>query len=69
VAVLPAFAAAFGVGMEFSQFYGGTSLLIMVGVIIDTIQQIDSYLLMQHYESMMETDNVAGNTGNIVVPS
>jgi len=52
VAILPAFAMLFGVSMEFSQFYGGTSLLIMVGVVLDTLQQIESHLLMRHYDGL-----------------
>ncbi|MGF1534042.1 MAG: preprotein translocase subunit SecY [Bernardetiaceae bacterium] len=55
VAILPAFASLAGVGDAFAQFYGGTSLLIMVGVIIDTLQQINSYLLMQEYEGLMKS--------------
>ncbi len=60
VAIMPAFASVAGVSQEFSQFYGGTSLLIMVGVILDTLQQIDSYLLMEKYEGMMNTGKVRG---------
>ncbi|MFZ9188582.1 MAG: preprotein translocase subunit SecY, partial [Algoriphagus sp.] len=52
VAILPALAIVAGVGGEFAQFFGGTSLLIMVGVIMDTLRQIESYLLMRHYEGM-----------------
>jgi len=62
VAIMPAFAHKAGVSLEFSQFYGGTSLLIMVGVILDTLQQVDSYLLMQRYESMMNSDNPTGKS-------
>jgi preprotein translocase subunit SecY len=61
VAILPAFAIIAGVGGEFAQFYGGTSLLIMVGVIMDTLRQIESYLLMRHYEGMMKSGNVSNN--------
>jgi preprotein translocase subunit SecY len=60
VAILPAFASMTGMSAEFAQFYGGTSLLIMVGVIIDTLQQIESYLLMRHYEGMMQSGKVTG---------
>jgi preprotein translocase subunit SecY len=60
VAIMPAFASMAGVSQDFAQFYGGTSLLIMVGVILDTLQQIESYLLMKHYEGLMETGNVKG---------
>jgi len=53
VAVLPVFAQQLGVNQEFSQFYGGTSLLILVGVVLDTLQQIDSYLTMRKYDGLM----------------
>ena len=62
VAILPAFARLAGVSIGFSQFYGGTSLLIMVGVILDTLQQIESYLLMRHYEGMMKSGRVKGRS-------
>jgi len=62
VAVLPAFAVKAGVTPTFSQFFGGTSLLIMVGVILDTLQQIESYLLMRHYEGMMKSGKVKGRS-------
>ena len=61
VAILPALAIVAGVGGEFAQFFGGTSLLIMVGVIMDTLRQIESYLLMRHYEGMMKSGNVKNN--------
>jgi len=51
-----------GVEGNFAQFYGGTSLLIMVGVILDTLQQIESYLLMRHYEGMMSSGRIKGRT-------
>jgi preprotein translocase subunit SecY len=51
-----------GVNQTFAQFYGGTSLLIMVGVILDTLQQIESYLLMRHYEGMMKSGRIKGRT-------
>ncbi|NLR89673.1 preprotein translocase subunit SecY [Flammeovirga agarivorans] len=60
VAILPAFASMLGVSTGFSRFYGGTSLIIMVGVILDTLQQIESYLLMQNYDSMMKSGNIKG---------
>ena len=44
-----------GVNMQFAQFYGGTSLLILVGVILDTLQQIESHLLMRHYDGLMDS--------------
>ena len=58
-----------GVGGEFAQFFGGTSLLIMVGVIMDTLRQIESYLLMRHYEGMMKSGNVKNNPTNYEVAS
>jgi len=57
ITILPAFAAhpsLLGVQREFSMFFGGTSLLILVGVVLDTLQQIDSYLLMQHYDGLTD---------------
>jgi len=62
IAILPAFVARAGVGTQFSQFFGGTSLIIMVGVILDTLQQIESYLLMRHYEGMMKSGKVKGSS-------
>jgi preprotein translocase subunit SecY len=62
VAIIPAFAVLLGVSQNFAQFYGGTSLLIMVGVILDTLQQIESYLLMRHYEGMMKSGRVKGRS-------
>jgi len=62
IAILPAFVARAGVGSQFSQFFGGTSLIIMVGVILDTLQQIESYLLMRHYEGMMKSGKVKGSS-------
>src|SRR6186713_3226083 len=62
IAVLPAFAVKVGIGVNFAQFYGGTSLLILVGVVLDTLQQIESYLLMRHYEGMMKSGRVKGRS-------
>ncbi len=62
VAVLPAFAVRVGITQNFAQFYGGTSLLILVGVVLDTLQQIESYLLMRHYEGMMKSGRVKGRS-------
>ena len=67
VAIMPAFAILVGVGGEFAQFYGGTSLLIMVGVIMDTLRQIESYLLMRHYEGMMKSGNMKNDPSNYAV--
>jgi len=64
IAVLPAFARLFGVQISFAQFFGGTSLLIMVGVILDTLQQIESHLLMRHYDGFFESGmRIKGRTG------
>jgi len=60
VAILPAFAAQFGVTPGFASFFGGTSLLIMVGVTLDTLQQIESHLLMRHYDGFMKSGRVRG---------
>ena len=62
VAILPAFAMAGGVNMQFAQFYGGTSLLILVGVILDTLQQIESHLLMRHYDGLMDSGRIKGKS-------
>jgi preprotein translocase subunit SecY len=62
VAILPAFAALAGVNQAFSYFYGGTSLLIMVGVILDTLQQIESHLLMRHYDGLMKSGKIKGRS-------
>lgn len=62
IAILPSFAVRLGVSRNFAQFYGGTSLLIMVGVILDTLQQIESYLLMRHYEGMMKSGRIKGRS-------
>lgn len=62
VAILPAFAILFGINSQFAHFYGGTSLLIMVGVVLDTLQQIESYLLMRHYDGLMKTGKIKGRS-------
>ena len=63
VAILPAFARLLGVNPQFAPFYGGTSLLILVGVILDTLQQIESHLLMRHYDGLMKTGRLKGRSG------
>ncbi len=63
VAILPAFAVMFGVKQGFAQFFGGTSLLIMVGVLLDTLQHIESHLLMRHYDGLMKTGRIKGRSG------
>jgi preprotein translocase subunit SecY len=60
IAILPAVALLMGVKQAFSIFFGGTSLLIMVGVILDTLQQIESYLLMHHYDGLMKDGKLKG---------
>ena len=63
VAILPAFASMFGVKAEFAQFFGGTSLLILVGVVLDTLQQIESHLLMRHYDGLLKNGRIKGRSG------
>ena len=63
VAILPAFAMIFGINNQFAHFYGGTSLLILVGVVLDTLQQIESYLLMRHYDGLMKTGRLKSRSG------
>ncbi|MBL4658475.1 MAG: preprotein translocase subunit SecY [Flavobacteriales bacterium] len=62
VAILPAFAMIGGVNSSFAQFYGGTSLLIMVGVVLDTLQQVESHLLMRHYDGLMKSGRIKGRS-------
>ena len=66
VAVLPTFAYLAGVNVQFAQFYGGTSLLILVGVVLDTLQQIESHLLMRHYDGLMKSGRIKGRAGGAV---
>jgi len=63
ISILPAFAMIIGVNPKFAQFYGGTSLLILVGVVLDTLQQIESHLLMRHYDGLMKTGRIKGRAG------
>ena len=65
VAILPAFASIFGISREFAQFFGGTSLLILVGVVLDTLQQIESHLLMRHYDGLLKSGRIKGRSGSI----
>ena len=60
IAILPAFAMMVGINQAFAYFYGGTSLLIMVGVVLDTLQQIESYLLNRHYDGLMKSGKIKG---------
>ena len=62
VAILPAFASLIGINQSFAAFYGGTSLLILVGVVLDTLQQIESHLLMRHYDGLMKSGRIKGRS-------
>ena len=63
ISIMPAFAILLGVNNQFASFFGGTSLLILVGVVLDTLQQIESYLLMRHYDGLMKTGRLSGRSG------
>ena len=65
VAIMPAFAGVFGVQAGFAQFFGGTSLLILVGVVLDTLQQVESHLLMRHYDGLLTNGRIKGHSGNV----
>jgi len=65
VAILPAFAQLMGIQQSFAMFFGGTSLLILVGVVLDTLQQIESHLLMRHYDGLMKSGRVKGRAGGV----
>jgi preprotein translocase subunit SecY len=65
VAIMPSIAVKATVTPQFAQFYGGTSLLILVGVILDTLQQIESHLLMRHYDGLMKSGRVKGRSGSV----
>lgn len=67
VAILPAFASMLGMVNSFSMFFGGTSLLIMVGVVLDTLQQVESYLLMRRYEGLMKSGRIKGRAETLAV--
>lgn len=63
IAILPAFVSRVGVSQSFASFFGGTSLLIVVGVALDTLQQIESHLLMRHYDGFMKSGKLRGRRG------
>ena len=63
IACMPAFAGLLNVQPEFAQFFGGTSLLILVGVVLDTLQQIESHLLMRHYDGLLSSGRIHGRSG------
>ena len=65
VAIMPAVVSLMGVSSAFSHFYGGTSLLILVGVVLDTLQQIESHLLMHHYDGLTKTGRIKGRIGRM----
>jgi preprotein translocase subunit SecY len=62
IAVIPAIATLLGVSSLFARFFGGTSLIILVGVVLDTLQQIESHLLMRHYDGLMKTGRIKGRS-------
>src|SRR6056297_788688 len=63
VAIMPALVSIIGVNRQFAQFFGGTSLLILVGVVLDTLQQIESHLLMRHYDGLLKSGRIKGRAG------
>ena len=65
VAIMPAIVSILGVNQQFAQFYGGTSLLILVGVVLDTLQQIESHLLMRHYDGLTKAGRIKGRSGRM----
>jgi preprotein translocase subunit SecY len=65
IAILPAIAAAFGVNTTFALFYGGTTMLIMVGVILDTLQMIESHLLVRKYDGLVKSGRIVGRTSSM----
>jgi len=65
IAIIPAIAVKAGISPQFAQFYGGTSLLILVGVVLDTLQQIESHLLMRHYDGLMKSGRIKGRSGAV----
>ena len=62
IACMPAFAGLLGISTEFAQFFGGTSLLILVGVVLDTLQQVESHLLMRHYDGLLSSGRIRGRS-------
>jgi preprotein translocase subunit SecY len=65
VTIMPVFAMLIGINQSFAYFYGGTSLLILVGVVLDTLQQIESHLLMRHYDGLMKSGKIKGRSGGM----
>jgi preprotein translocase subunit SecY len=64
VAIMPAFVSLINVNQAFANFFGGTSLLIMVGVVLDTLQQVESHLLMRHYDGLTKSGRIKGRTAS-----
>jgi len=69
IGIMPAFAAAFGVNQQFALFFGGTTLLIMVGVALDTLQVIESYLLMRRYDGLIKSGKIQGRNSSSTMPT
>ncbi|MDI9342147.1 MAG: preprotein translocase subunit SecY [Sediminibacterium sp.] len=67
VAIMPAFARLIGINSDFADFFGGTSLLILVGVVLDTLQQIETYLLNRHYDGLMKSGRIKGRSQNAMM--
>ncbi len=65
IAILPSIAVKAGITSQFAQFFGGTTILILVGVVLDTLQQIESHLLMRHYDGLMKSGRVKGRSGAV----
>jgi preprotein translocase subunit SecY len=65
VAIMPALVSQVGINQQFAQFFGGTSLLILVGVVLDTLQQIESHLLMRHYDGLTKSGRIKGRQSNM----
>lgn len=65
VGILPGFASALNINSQFAVFFGGTSMLIIVGVILDTLQQIEGHLLMRHYDGLMNKGRIAGRSAGV----
>ena len=67
ITILPAFAMILGINSSFAHFFGGTSLLILVGVILDTLQQIESHLLMRHYDGLLKSGRIKGRNAGATI--
>jgi len=65
VAIMPSIVRLFGVNQQFAQFFGGTSVLIMVGVVLDMLQQIESHLLMRHYDGLTKSGRIKGRNSSM----